>query len=221
MEKKKLLRVLIGILLTTISISSNIAFAHGINDETNQLLKKLENTPAPKEQVEWAKDLQRQAKELTKETILQKLKELDEINEGNGLDVAQVHNNRAVLKVFVSTSMPISLLKSYHKQVVKFNGTLVFKGLPGGSFNELANIVTAISENGEAGSMQIDDEAFERFGIKAAPAILLIKEEDCFDGQSCKVTYDKLTGSLGVKPALEKFVEDGDLSEEAKELLGQ
>jgi type-F conjugative transfer system pilin assembly protein TrbC len=67
--------------------------------------------------------------------------------------------------------------------------------------------------------MQIDDETFERFGINAVPTILLVKEEDCLEAQSCKVTYDKITGSIGIKAALEKFAINGDLSQEAQELL--
>ena len=115
--------------------------------------------------------------------------------------------------------MPKNLLTAYHKQVAKYRGTLVFKGLPDGSFKELSRLVLSISENGKAGSIQIDDEAFRSFVVNSVPTILLIKEEDCFGEQSCKVTYDKVTGSIGVKIALEKFAQSGDLAKEAKNLL--
>jgi len=188
------------------------------------------------EKLNWVNSLKSQGQIITRDIIIEKLKELDDLNSrgqsnfsNNGHDLASdirgINDNKVVLKVFVSNSMPLNLLKVYYRQVVKYGGTLVFKGLPNGSFKELTKLVMAISESNEPGSMQIDDEAFEHFGIKTVPAILLIKEADYFnegfEGNSYRVTYDKVIGSIGVRAALERFAENGDLSKEARGLLGQ
>ena len=120
------------------------------------------------------------------------------------------------LLIFVSSSMPRTLLKSYYREAAKYGGVLVFKGLPNGSFKELGQLITEMhgdaSDSLAAGSI-IDDEAFERFGIKNVPSFVLYKEEECMQATSCKITYDRLVGNIGVRSALEKFKEEGDVGE--------
>jgi type-F conjugative transfer system pilin assembly protein TrbC len=220
MAKNQLLCFLIILFFSAIIISnSGHILAQSFSNVNNALLKELDNLKPTNEQLNWAKNIKNQGQILTRNAILQKLDELDTVNQANKLVSEKIVNHRVLLKVLVSSLMPKNLLKTYHQQVVKFGGSLVFKGLPNGSFKELTKLVMAISENGEVGSMQIDDETFECFGINAVPAILLVKEEDCLEAQSCKVIYDKITGNIGIKAALEKFAINGDLSQEAQELL--
>jgi type-F conjugative transfer system pilin assembly protein TrbC len=118
--------------------------------------------------------------------------------------------------------MPIPLLKSYYKEASKYGGVLVFKGLLNGSFKDIGQLVREIHgdmpEDQRAGSI-IDDTAFERFGINNVPAFVLYKEEECYGESSCNITYDKIIGNIGVKASLFKFEEEGDLREDAAELL--
>jgi type-F conjugative transfer system pilin assembly protein TrbC len=222
MAKNQLLCFLVTLLFN----SSHLTIAQNISNTNSELLNNIKNIEATDQQQDWAKKLGHAGQILTREAILQKLCELDKqhcLKQGRNCSDKELIDkeliNPAVLKIFISSGMPSNLLKTYHQQAVKYGGTLVFKGLPNGSFKELSKLVMSISENGEVGSMQIDDEAFDQFGINVVPAILLVKEEDCLAAQSCKVTYDKITGSIGIKVALEKFAINGDLSQEAQELL--
>ncbi|WP_341756125.1 type-F conjugative transfer system pilin assembly protein TrbC [Candidatus Tisiphia endosymbiont of Nemotelus nigrinus] len=225
MAQKKLLCILVALLFS----SSHLTIAQNIGSTNSELLNNIKNIEITEQQQDWTKELRHAGQMLTREAILQKLRELDEQhclkqgkNCGNKELVDKNLINPAVLKIFVSSGMPGNLLKTYHQQAVKYGGTLVFKGLPNGSFKELTKLVMSISENGEVGSMQIDDEAFDQFDINVVPAILLVKQEGYLDGcfgKFCKVTYDKITGSIGVRKALEKFAINGDLSQEAERLL--
>lgn len=254
MAKSKLLLwlmlVLLGmVIVMVIGISVPItAKAHEANNNKvveHQLLPSMKEAKSSSEQLDWFQNIRNQEMVTARRVIVQKLQELDSYNQGNAVpvDTGKLANyrttpigspaTRATLKIFVSSSMPKNLLKAYHAKAVKHGGTLVFKGLPGGSFRELTKLVLSIAEKGEIGSMQIDDEAFDRFAVKSVPSILLIKEQDylsrCVREQTCEVSdgidtndqviYDKITGSIGVKAALEKFVANGDLSQDAKRLL--
>jgi len=132
------------------------------------------------------------------------------------------------LYVFVSTSMPKPLLKAYAQEAKKYGGVLVFKGLPNGSFKELAVLVgelntgsiDAVSDTSLPG-MQIDDEAFDRFEVSAVPTIILSTTSEYQPHQTTQVIYDKITGNVGIKYALEQFSSSGVLAIEAAERDGE
>jgi type-F conjugative transfer system pilin assembly protein TrbC len=121
------------------------------------------------------------------------------------------------LLIFVSSSMPPPLLKTYYKEAMIYDGILVFKGLPNNSFQSLSELIINMQDN--SASSIIDEELFEKFGIKNIPAFVLYKEEECYYDTSCKVTYDKVIGNIGVRSALEQFIENGDMKEYAIGLL--
>ena len=174
------------------------------------------------ESLDWAVDAQKDAQQLMRKNIIADFKKLRTMQNrvDEMTDESAVLTN-VVLRIFVSSSMPIPLLKQYHKQAVKYGGSLVFNGVMNGSFKELAKLVTQISES-EDGAIQIDDESFAKYGVNSVPVFVLAKEKDCIMNDDCKIgtnSYDKITGNIGVKSALEKFAENGDLSVEAQELL--
>ncbi len=168
---------------------------------------------------EWVNNLSQNAMDMTWQNLKGQLKE----SKIYGDDYSDQSMKKRVggLMVFVSHSMPTTLLQTYAKEAEKYNGVLVFKGLPGGSFKALTKLVTAIQGENDDCPMQIDDETFELYGITRVPAIILSKEDDCAPWQTCKVSYDKISGNVGIKFALEKFKEDGELSNLAGELLQQ
>ena len=145
-----------------------------------------------------------------------------EISPKNARELAQQKEPKML--IFVSSSMPLSLLKAYAKEAKDYNGTLVFKGLPHGSFKELSKLISEIYEDydqaqsSHAGSI-IDDEAFAKFEVTSVPTIILAEEKECFREVGCKVTYDKLVGNIGIKAALEKFKDEGEIREVASNLL--
>lgn len=115
---------------------------------------------------------------------------------------------KPTLRIFVSSSMSKVLLRQYAKEAKQYEGVLVLRGLPRGSIHKLTDLVMAISTDHSA-PIQIDDEAFSSFNVTAVPAIVI--------SQASK--YDKITGSITIKSALQTFVKSGDLSNEARRLL--
>jgi type-F conjugative transfer system pilin assembly protein TrbC len=166
--------------------------------------------------MEWAQEMATDNQRI----FMDNLKEMMEMP-GFDQDLkAEVLKPRPSLQIFVSHSMPISLLKSYVKEATKYNGVLVFRGLPAGSFHKLSNLVSDISgDNAEGIAMQIDDEAFKAFNIKIVPTIVLSRSASIFSEQVKGGAFDKIGGNVTIKYALEVFAKEGDLKENARELL--
>lgn len=142
--------------------------------------------------------------------------------------------NPYLLRIFVSSSMQRSLLKAYALEAKKYNGVLVFKGIPDGSFKAMSDLVRYLSKDQNEGlkmnekqsqnpddnlAIQIDDEAFEKFNIASVPTFVLSEERECYEAMSCKNLYDKISGSISIKAALEKFTQNGELKAASAELL--
>ena len=165
--------------------------------------------------LDFAKDLTKRSRQMTLLEIKQKWLELENMLSKDN-DLGKSLNSQDItdfndpsfgssFRIFVSSSMSRNLLKSYAKTARNYGGVLVFNGLPGGSWGKLSELVSEISGNdNEAIAMQIDDEAFAEFNITKVPSIVLAKEEDIFS-ENPKVTFDKITGSIGIRKALEKF----------------
>ena len=179
--------------------------------------------------LEYAKDLTKRSMQMNMPKIKEKWYELQEMlgndinhNDG-GMDVdsdgLDELTSNTLFRIFVSSSMSMNLLKSYAKSAKKHNAILVFQGLPDGSWRKLSDLVSEISGNdNEAVAMQIDDEAFKQFNITSVPSFVLAKEEEIFS-ENPKVTFDKVTGSIGIRKALELFADGGQLADIAMEKL--
>jgi type-F conjugative transfer system pilin assembly protein TrbC len=154
------------------------------------------------------------------EAFMNDLKEMTAMPEFDQHLREEVLKPRPTLQIFVSSSMPISLLKSYAKEAAKYNGVLVFRGLPDGSFHKLSGLVADISgDNADGIAMQIDDEAFKAFNVKVVPTIVLSKTASIFSEQVQGGAFDKVGGNVTIKYSLEVFAKEGDLKENARELL--
>ena len=115
--------------------------------------------------------------------------------------------------------MVLQLLKAYAKEARRYGGVLVFCGLPQGSFRKLTDLVISISDAKNEVAMQIDDEAFRSFDVKTVPTIVLSKPASMFSEQITHDKFDKVSGNITIKAALEIFAKQGDLAINAKELL--
>lgn len=172
----------------------------------------------------WVMDTTNEALQLMQKEALVNFEKLQQ-ERGRMEDFSRIVNPEASLRVFVSSTMPIETLKSYYRACAKYGGVMVFKGLPNGSFKELYKLVADITASGnkqegkEEAAMQIDDEVFTKFEITHVPAIVISKESDCLFNQSCHVMFDKVSGNIGIKRALEEFAGSGDLSAEAARIL--
>lgn len=126
----------------------------------------------------------------------------------------------AGLYIFVSTSMPKPLLKSYLSEANKYGGVLVFKGLPQGSFKELTKLVIDITGNNGslqdiAANVTIDDEAYARFKVVSVPTIVLSLTSEYHPNRTAIFKFDKMVGNVGVKYSLEEFSRSGELATQA------
>ena len=126
----------------------------------------------------------------------------------------------AGLYIFVSTSMPKPLLKSYLSEANKYGGVLVFKGLPQGSFKELTKLVIDITGNNGslqdiAANVTIDDEAYARFKVVSVPTIVLSLTSEYHPNRTAILKFDKMVGNVGVKYSLEEFSRSGELATQA------
>jgi len=192
--------------------------------------KAEERLEFKKEDMEFANDLANTSRQISMSAIKKEWVKLQEMQRSQtdqsetGLDLLTSNQRQegAGVKIFVSSSMGKSLLKTYLMQAKAYKATLVFNGLPGGSWRKLSELVYEITGGDEeAVAMQIDDLAFAEYDITSVPAIVLQKEVSVFeqDGSDATPVFDKVTGNIGVKRALELMVEKGELSTLAAQVL--
>lgn len=162
------------------------------------------------------------------QAIKEKYLELQEMlrgkgDEGNGQPVANMFEEGADLRVFVSSSMSKELLKSYVAEAKKYKAALVFNGLPHGSWRELSAIVSEIADLDDEVAIQIDDEAFSRFGIKSVPSFVLslsVRDEWRYEEEDGgEDIFDKASGNIGIGGFLRLVADQGELARYARELL--
>lgn len=217
MEEEELLFFIKYILLPVISLGHLSALAQGDN-----LLSNLPKVTA--KDMKWANDVADQFKAVAKKEIIEKFLTLKNM-QGRSEELELYSNKKDRLRIFVSNSMPISLLKAYNLEAAKYGGSLIFKGLPKGSFKELTKLVMQISKEGEEGlgHIEIDDSAFEKFGISSVPSIVLSNNEGegFLSRTTPKQEFDKIEGAVTLRLALEKFAEKGDLKEVAQGYLNR
>ena len=181
-----------------------------------------------KEDLEYAKDIRKRSMQMNMPTIKKKWYELqemlgrdqarDDIESASSDNLDDLTSNTS-LRIYVSSSMSMNLLKSYATSAKKYNAILVFQGLPDGSWRKLSDLVSEISGNdNNAIAMQIDDESFKQFNITNVPSFVLAREEDVF-AENPKITFDKVTGSIGIRKALELFKDHGELADIAQNKL--
>lgn len=125
-------------------------------------------------------------------------------------------NEKATLYIFVSSSMPNSLIQEYMKDAVRYRAVVVIRGFINNSMKEtVSTIQRIVEENDGEGGVMIDPKTFEVFDVEHVPTIVLAKEpaELCFSSDCIIETpeHDKITGSVSVKYALEQFRTYGEL----------
>lgn len=86
----------------------------------------------------------------------------------------------ASTQVFVSFSMPERLMEETLAESARLNIPANLNGLVNDSMPETIAKIAALTERVPDLSLQIDPTAFERYGIKQVPA-LVVEHGDCFD----------------------------------------
>lgn len=181
--------------------------------------------------IEFAEKVQAQVQKIVNKGLKEKYQEFEQISKNTAtaqndktLDVADtstvLDDDNTRLRIFVSSSMSLNLLRSYYKEAQRYGGHLVFNGLPNGSFKELLKLAQEIVEGNDIGGIEIDDEAFKKFKVQQVPMIVLSREVDnLFDVEGAVTRYDSIQGAVSIKYALEEFAIRGDMSKEAKQRL--
>lgn len=119
--------------------------------------------------------------------------------------------------IFVSFSLSETLLKQLLILSKNYKAVLVLRGLKNNSFKQSIEYITSLNPDENEGFI-IDPELFNKYHIQKVPTYVLARNKIC-PNSSCIPSYDKLTGNVSPKYALEKFSQQGDLAKEAKIIL--
>jgi type-F conjugative transfer system pilin assembly protein TrbC len=109
--------------------------------------------------------------------------------------------------IFVSFSLPKTLLKNLDKAAKKIGAKLVIRGLKDNSFKETLKHIKGIKHEGI--TIDIDPESFRQFGITHVPSFIV--------SQGTK--YDKLVGNTSIGYVLNRCAEEGQTTLLSKEYL--
>ena len=215
------LTIIVLLILGITQASSVIACDNAVCNKNNSSAALIRQVS--EEDAKWAADLTSSSIDMMWQNLKSKFESQEQLEIKTGFKSNSDEERErqfAGLYIFVSTSMPKPLLKSYLQEANKYGGVLVLKGLPQGSFKELTKFVIDLTGNNGnlqdiAANIQIDDEAYERFKVVSVPTIVLSKEDDYHPNQTAIFQFDKMVGNVGVKYSLEEFSKSGELKVQA------
>ncbi|ASI21519.1 TPA: type-F conjugative transfer system pilin assembly protein TrbC [Aeromonas salmonicida] len=110
---------------------------------------------------------------------------------------------------FVSFSIPQTGLKRLILDADRFGIPATLRGMINNDMRQTANAVLQLVNEDQRGGVQIDPQAFRRYGINAVPALVV----------TCGETYDHIAGNLALQQALTKVAESGECADTAKAIL--
>ena len=219
------LTIIVLLILGIAQASAVIACDNAVcnkGDSSTALIRQVSEKDA-----KWAADLTSSSIDMMWQNLKSKFESQEQLEIKTGFESNREEARErqfAGLYIFVSTSMPKPLLKSYLQEANKYGGVLVLKGLPQGSFKELTKFVIDLTGNNGnlqdiAANIQIDDEAYERFKVVSVPTIVLSVDSEYHPNQTAILKFDKMVGNVGVKYSLEEFSKSGELKMQASRYL--
>lgn len=110
------------------------------------------------------------------------------------------------LIIFVSMSMPDTMLKGYAQQAKRFGATMVLRGMVNDRMSQTQEKIQKLNAGGAA--WQINPEAFTKFRVEKVPSIVVASAESSSvmeDGCSPPGTYALVAGDVGVAAALDRI----------------
>lgn len=110
---------------------------------------------------------------------------------------------------FLSFSIPEDGLKQMVPAATRFHIPTLINGLVDNNFRKTVEAVFRLARENNQGGVQIDPRQFSKYGITTVPALVV----------TCDAGYDRLTGNLKLKEALERIAAEGDCADTAKKLL--
>lgn len=109
-------------------------------------------------------------------------------------------NTIGTIMCFISLALPVEMLLELSKQLEEVNGVFVLRGFPTKGAIELGEKISALRKKGSRIPILIDPRAFRVYEVDRVPTFVV------FDGEK----FDKVTGSISLKYALELFREKGE-----------
>ncbi|KGT87923.1 TrbC protein [Erwinia typographi] len=110
---------------------------------------------------------------------------------------------------FLSFSIPEDGLKQMVPAATRFHIPALINGLVDNNFRKTVEAVFRLARENNQGGGQIDPRQFSKYGITTVPALVV----------TCDAGYDRITGNMKLKEALERIAAEGDCAETAKKLL--
>ena len=219
------LTIIVLLILGITQVSAVIACDNAVCNKNNSSAALIRQVS--EEDAKWAADLTSSSIDMMWQNLKSKFNEQEQLEIKTGFKSNSDEERErqfAGLYIFVSTSMPKPLLKSYLQEANKYGGVLVLKGLPQGSFKELTKFVIDLTGNNGnlqdiAANIQIDDEAYERFKVVSVPTIVLSVDSEYHPNQTAILKFDKMVGNVGVNYSLEEFSKSGELKAQASGYL--
>lgn len=118
-----------------------------------------------------------------------------------------------IAQVFVSFSMPEHLLQQTLSESARLNIPALLNGLVDNSMPKTVQRIQSLSKTVPNLNLQIDPTAFERFGIKQVPALVVDNGK----------TFDVIYGNLSLSDGLLRIAGHGDSGmtvSDARRLIG-
>lgn len=122
--------------------------------------------------------------------------------------------------IFVSFAMPEATLQRLVDQAARARATLVLRGLANGSIRETVTQMQALIGSRRV-AVQIDPEAFDRYGITRTPTFVLVKEDAgnpacAFRACGPSQSFAKVAGDVTLEYAMQYLKRDSQQSAGAK-----
>ncbi len=115
------------------------------------------------------------------------------------------------LYVFASLSIPQIRLIELIKEGLHYKGLVVLRGLKNNSYKDTVTLLQSIITTA-GGGLIINPTLFAQYNITKVPVILL-------NNPTIK-KYDQVAGNISLKYALKEFAKNGELKEQAAQILG-
>ena len=135
---------------------------------------------------------------------VQKDKDASRVARHNAVSTLTPSSSSKELIVFVSLGMPDAALKQLALEAEKTKTRLVIRGLLGNSFKSTLNRLQTLKI-----PVEIDPTLFDLFEVKRVPTFVRCKMTH--EG-AVKEGYDRISGNIFIRDALEKFEKLGELT---------
>ena len=112
-------------------------------------------------------------------------------------------NSAPQLLVFISLSIPRPSLERLFAQAERAGAVLVLRGLVKGSWRETGAALQPLLARHRV-ALQIDPQAFDRYGIVAVPSVVLRQGQAACDGGTCPeaAAFARVSGDVSLDYAL-------------------